>query len=97
MTAKAEYPGDPAADRGGVMRILADARRGHAGLFWFAVSMGLVAVGAVVGVVVDVRVLLGPLLSPDPATPTALGVLLAAGAGSTALILAGHRAAGRPT
>jgi hypothetical protein len=38
-----------------------------------------------------------PLLSPDPATLAALGVLLAAAAGATALILARHRAVGRPT
>jgi hypothetical protein len=48
------------------MRVLADARRGHAGLFWFAVSMGLVAVGAVIGVVVDGRVLLGAAIWLKP-------------------------------
>jgi hypothetical protein len=48
------------------MRVLADARRGHAGLFWFAVSMGLVAVSAVVGVVVDGRVLLGAAIWLKP-------------------------------
>jgi hypothetical protein len=73
MTAKAEYPGDPATARkvaspvrGGAMSVLADARRGHAGLFWFAVSMGLVAVGAVVGVLVDDRVLLGAAIWLKP-------------------------------
>jgi hypothetical protein len=39
--------------------VLGAARRGHAGLFWFAAVMGAVAVAAVVGTVVDDRVLLG--------------------------------------
>jgi hypothetical protein len=42
-----------------VASVLADARRGHAGLFWFAASMAVLAVAAAVGVAVDPRELLG--------------------------------------
>jgi hypothetical protein len=43
----------------GPVVLLAAARSGHAGLFWFAASMGVVAVVAATGLVVDDRVLLG--------------------------------------
>jgi hypothetical protein len=39
--------------------VLAAARRGHAGLFWFAAAMAVTAAAAVVGLAVDDRVLLG--------------------------------------
>ena len=39
--------------------MLATARRGHPGLFWFAAAMGALAVVAAVGVGVDDRILLG--------------------------------------
>src|SRR3954453_22018204 len=42
-----------------VSDLLAAARQGHPGLFWFAVAMGALAVAAVVGLIVDDRVLLG--------------------------------------
>src|SRR3954452_23196896 len=42
-----------------VSDLLGAARRGHPGLFWFAVAMAVPAVAAVVGLIVDDRVLLG--------------------------------------
>ncbi len=42
-----------------VSGVLATARRGHPGLFWFAAAMGVVVVVAAVGVVADDRMLLG--------------------------------------
>ena len=45
--------------RSGASAVLAGARRGHAGLFWFAVSLAVLALAAAVGVLVDDRVLLG--------------------------------------
>ncbi len=42
-----------------VVGVLTAARRGHAGLFWLAAALGVLAVVAAVGVVVDDRVLLG--------------------------------------
>ena len=42
-----------------VSDLLGAARRGHPGLFWFAVAMGALVGAAVVGLIVDDRVLLG--------------------------------------
>lgn len=39
--------------------VLADARRGHAGLFWFAAAMAVLAVVAAVGIALDPRAVLG--------------------------------------
>src|SRR6476469_5645208 len=53
-------PGDPTvtgARRS--MALLAVARRGHAGLFWFAAAMVVTAAAAVIGLGVDDRVLVG--------------------------------------
>lgn len=42
-----------------VASVLAAARRGHTGLFWFAAAMAVLAVVAAIGVAIDPRVLLG--------------------------------------
>jgi hypothetical protein len=46
--------------------LLAAARRGHAGLFWFAAAMAVTAGAAVVGLAVDDRLLLGAPLWLKP-------------------------------
>ncbi|GAA4865205.1 hypothetical protein [Actinomycetospora straminea] len=47
------------ADPRGVAAVLATARRGHAGLFWFAAAMGGLAVVTALAAVLDDRALLG--------------------------------------
>jgi hypothetical protein len=42
-----------------VTGVLTDAWRGHAGLFWFAAAMAVLAVVAMVGIAVDPRAVLG--------------------------------------
>ncbi len=46
--------------------MLATARRGHPGLFWFAAAMGVLVVGAAAGVVLDDRTVLGAAIWLKP-------------------------------
>ena len=69
QTSPAVPPARPQAARPALPAVLSDvlgaARRGHPGLFWFAAAMGALAVAAVVGLVVDDRVLLGAPVWPS--------------------------------
>ena len=63
-------PGPAAASAGrlrpAVAAVLVTARRGHAGLFWFAATMGALATGTLVAAVLDDRELLGAPLWLKP-------------------------------
>ncbi|HEX3306857.1 MAG TPA: hypothetical protein VHS32_11470, partial [Streptosporangiaceae bacterium] len=60
-------PGEPTVTDGRrSVGLLAAARRGHAGLYWFAAAMAVTAGVTVVGVAVDQRVLLGAPLWTKP-------------------------------
>jgi hypothetical protein len=52
--------------RAAALGVLAEARRGHAGLFWFAVALAGLAVVALCGVVVDDRMLVGAAIWLKP-------------------------------
>ena len=66
MTTPGPAAGSAERLRPAVAAVLVTARRGHAGLFWFAATMGALATGTLVAAVLDDRELLGAPLWLKP-------------------------------